>query len=336
MVKLLHIAAKKPEPRAWPPLFQEALRAVGELILVENGEAMTELERAERIRHCDILLTSWGAAMVPEELIVDRGRLKYICHVTGTVRKFIPRTIIEAGIPATNWGDTPAGRVAEGAMTLLLTLLKDLPRRGRIIREGGWRPDALTHTETLEGLRVGVYGFGAIGRRFVDMLRPFRPVIRIFDPYVGDFPADCVAVRSLEELFANSDVIAIHAGLSDETRHSVTAELLAKLPDQGIVINTARGAIVDQAALFAELEKGRLRAGLDVLEPDRLPDGHPARQWENCILTAHNLHALHTYGDAAPNRLDLMHDVALDNIRRFLAGQPLRFVMDVERYIRST
>ena len=102
----------------------------------------------------------------------------------------------------------------------------------------------------------------------------------------------CERSDSLEALVAASEVLVIHAGLSDETRGAVGAGQLATLPDGGVVINTARGAILDQEALFAELASGRLRAGLDVLEPDTLAPQHPMLARDNCLLTYHQLDTL--------------------------------------------
>jgi phosphoglycerate dehydrogenase-like enzyme len=100
------------------------------------------------------------------------------------------------------------------------------------------------------------------------------------------------------------------------------------------VINTARGGIVDQPALEAEVMSGRLRAGLDVLEPDELPAGHPLRDCPDALLTAHSVGS--NAGHLRPPPLAVFEQYALDNIRRFAAGEPLRFVMDLERYRRST
>jgi len=128
----------------------------------------------------------------------------------------------------------------------------------------------------------------------------------------------------------------IHAGLCDATRRSVTSELLAKLPRHGVVVNTARGGIVDQAALFAELEAGRLRAGLDVLEPDTLPPDHPARAWENLILTAHHVENPWPLDGRPATRLTPMQRACVENLRRFAAGEPLLYPMDRTRYLRNT
>ena len=333
MKKLLHIANRKTEKRVWIPVFIQALKEMGDLTIVEDGEQLSDEECTQRIRQCNILITSWAARPVPESIAADRGELEYICHVTGTVRQFIPIKLVEAGIPLTNWGDVPADGIAEGAMVLLLAMIKNLRHRIEVIQNDGWRPAGDYFSGTLKELNVGIYGFGVIGKRFLQLLRPFGSIIRIFDPYIDDIPEDCIRVSSMEELFGQSEAIVVHAGLSDETRGSVTAELLAMLPDNGIVINTARGGIIDQDALFAELEKGRLLACLDVLEPDRLPEGHPAKKWPNAIFTAHSIEKSHSeYG----NVLRPMHQVCLENIKRHIAGESLEFIMDKIRYQRST
>jgi phosphoglycerate dehydrogenase-like enzyme len=335
-MRLLHIAARKPEPEVWIEPFRNALGELGELTLMDDGDRLDDARTAEIIRTCDVLLTAWGARAVPEELAGDCGQLKYICHITGTMRGYVPPALIEASIPVTNWGDAPAQSVAEGAMALLLAVMKDLHHQIMRSREELTPEVPAPVSGGLEGTDVGVYGLGAIGLRFLAMLRPFGAIVRAYDPYVKDVPEDCIRVDSLEELFSRSEVVVIHAGLTDETRHSVTSELLAMLPDHGILINTARGEIVDNEALFAELRAGRLRAGLDLTEPDPLPAGHPARRFLNCILTPHCISVTRTADSGRPPRMDRMHLNCLDNLRRFARGEPLRFVVDRDRYARST
>ena len=334
-MKILHIAQTQPNARLFTPYFQQLMAALGEFSCVENGAALDEEARAALGRQCDVLLTGWGSVAVPASLAQDPGRLQYICHLTGTVEGIIPLEIFHAGLPVTNWGDAPAFPVAEGALALLLACLKQLPEQQNAKRTGGWRPEHEAWIGSMRDLRLGLYGYGAIGRTFHDLCRPLGPRVAVYDPYVPELPADARRVARIEDLFADSDVIAVHAALTKETDCSVTASLLARLPDGGILINTARGAIVDQDALFAELGAGRLRAGLDVLaDDDRLPEGHDARTWPNLILTAHLVHAVSWPPN--PTRLDLWHEVALDNLRRFKAGQPLRFRLTEELLSRST
>jgi len=336
MTSLLHIAKTTPSDRIWIDPFCEELRKIGTLALLEDGEAMSQTELTAHIRSCDILLTGWGSITIPTTIAEDPGSLGYVCNVTGTVQGSVPLEIIDAGIPVTNWGDAPAGRVAEGAFTLTLACVKGLRERIQFIRTGGWKLPEGFYSGLMEGLGIGIYGFGYIGRRYVEMLQPFNASVRIYDPFVENVPDWCQKVDSLEALFDQSEVVAIHAGLTDETKGSVTAELLAKLPQNGVIINTARGAIIDREALFAELRSGRLRAGLDVLDPEFLPPEHPARSWDNVIFTAHDLAKYRPRGGFPPEHMIAMHRVCLNNLQRYLMGEPLQFATDRERYLLST
>lgn len=332
---MLHVAARAKSDRVWIEPFERELRAVGTLEIRENGVEMTDRQIEEAVRSADVLITSWGASPVPASIAKNPGRLRYICHTNGSVRNCVPRELVAAGIPVTNWGDAPAQRLAEAAFTLLLAVLKDIPGRMEVVRSGGWRPGDTVYGGTLEGLDLGIYGLGVIGRHFEAMLRPFHPNVRVYDPYVADLPPTCTRVENLETLFRSSFAVAIHAGLSEETRGSVTGRLLSMLPDHGILVNTARGAIVDQDALFAELQSKRLRAGLDVLDPDSLPAEHPARTWRNVIFTAHDLGKVRSLPGQPPS-LWKFHRLALENLRRFEAGEELKHVVTLERFDRST
>jgi phosphoglycerate dehydrogenase-like enzyme len=335
MISLLHIAARKPS-QLFTPLFLEHLNTVGSLTIVENGDDLSEADRLALLRETDVALTGWDAAPIPAAIVHEPGKLRYVCHVTGEMKQYVPEAVIRSDILVSNWGDSPAVAIAEGTVALLLAVLKDLPRQVVEIRAGGWSLSPEEFGGSLYEASLGVYGCGAIGRRFVELIRLFGPRISVYDPYATELPDGCGRADSLDELFGNSEIIVICAGLTDETRVSVTAELLAKLPRHGVLINTARGAIVDQDALFAELEHGRLRAGLDVLEPDRLPDDHPARQWTNVIFTAHEINRGWPTDGKPSTRLSAMHTLCLENLRSFAQGRPIRFEMDLARYRRST
>jgi phosphoglycerate dehydrogenase-like enzyme len=190
---------------------------------------------------------------------------------------------------------------------------------------------------SVRDLRLGVYGLGAIGRTFCELCQPLGARITAFDPFAPEVPGVDRA-GSLEALFRGSEAIAVHAGLTPATRGSVTRRLLSLLPDHAVFINTARGELVDQEALFDELRRGRLRAGLDVLEGDALPADHPVRRWPNVIITSHQIGRGDWPGeDLRPEkRLSSLHAIALDNLRRFLAGAPPLHVMTPERYALST
>jgi phosphoglycerate dehydrogenase-like enzyme len=336
-MKMLHMAAGKAHPRVWTQIFCRALAELGELEIVEDAAAMSRDAVLARLREADVLLGAWDCLKLPDALAGEPGRVRYLCCITGGVRAFVSDAHIDSQLPVTNWGDAPANDIAEGAVCLLLAALKGLHARILSVRAGGGAGSPMRAGGTLRGLNLGIYGFGVIGRRFAELMRPFGCVMRVFDPFVDDLPDYVAPVASLEELFSGSEAVAIHAGLNQSTRGAVTARLLALLPRHGIVINTARGDIIDQEALFRELESGRLRAGLDVLaEPERLPAEHPARGWENLIWTCHDIARGWPEDGEPPRTLAAMHEVCLDNLRRFRAGQPLRFMVDRRRFDLST
>lgn len=287
---------------------------------------------AERIRQADVLILS-RQPRVPDELASNPGRLKYICYLHGSVQGVLGLPIIQSRIQVTNWGDATGRGLATSSFVLLTACLNDLHRRIMAVRRGGGR-GIESVGGWVDGLRIGVYGYGFAGKAFVDLALRLGAHVRVYDPFAQGVPDCCTRVNTLPELFDGIQALVIHAALTDETKGSVTAELLAKLPDQGVVVNTARGAIIDQDALFAELKSGRLRAGLDVLSPDDLPEDHEARTWENLIWTCHRFYSTGWPGEVGPpSRRD---EVVLENLRNFVQGKPLNFVIDEKRYALMT
>ncbi len=336
MLRMLHICNRRSQITPDGP-FANALRELGELTIVERAHELSDEDVAAQVREADVLITNWATRPIPVAVAETPGRLRYVLNIGGTCKAPVPIEIIRKGIPVTNWGDTPARSVAEGAMALLLAVLKDLRGRTEAVLAGKCSSAGQLGlpSGTVNGLRLGLYGCGVIGQRFVKMVAPFEPELMVFDPYASVLPEGCRRVDSLDALFGESEAVVIWAGLSEETQGTVNAARLAMLPDHGIIINTARGEIVDQEALLAELKTGRLRAGLDVMVADNyLPAGHEAHTWPNLLITCHDINSAHwpkraphlTYGDK----------IAIDNLKRFIAGEPLRFVMDETRYLRSS
>lgn len=335
---IVSLARGRRMPTVWTEEFVEQLERRGAVTFQDRTGELGDDDVAALIRSHDVAIVGWDARPLPSALSDDPGRLAYVCCYSGTIRAFVPRELVAAGVPVSNWGDLPAPAVAEAAMTLLLTCVHDMPVIRRAQMDGQWSFDR-SRTGTLKGLRVGIVGLGVIGRHFVTMLQPFGARMMVFDPYADDVPTDVEVVDSLEALCDRSEALVIHAGLSEETTGMVRAEHLARLPDHGIVVNTARGAILDQDALFAELSSGRLRAGLDVLADERaaqFPADHPLRQADNVTFTFHQL--TDEAGDPWPPRPGLtpMQQRVLDQIDRFAAGEEPHWVFDLDRYDRST
>lgn len=329
-MRLLHLSLRSARCLA-NPAFRAELEQLGTLRLLTDVAPDPERIAAE-VRDCDVYLAGWDSVPLPVSLASDPGALKYICGITGSMRSVVPVELLRAGIPLTNWGDAPAHGVAEGALTLLLAMLKGLPSHLRNVQTGSWGVSPVYHN-TLEGLPVALYGMGVIARRFVELLRPFDPVLTAYDPFTADFPEGVRPVQSLDQLVTGARAIIIHAALTDATRGSLSRQLLARLPDHAIIINTARGDILDQSALFDEIAAGRLHAALDVLDPDSPPaPDHPLRQHPHLLLTAHQI----AKAAPPPGQLARHERYAIDNLRRFQQHLPLLRLMPEDRYLLST
>jgi D-3-phosphoglycerate dehydrogenase len=201
------------------------------------------------------------------------------------------------GILACNVPGSNTAEVADHAMALLLALTRRLYDAIRTTREGAWSKDRRLTLQYYESMRriagnsVGILGFGNIGRAFALRVRGFGPAcILACDPYVNQATADLYGVRlvPLEELLRECDYVTIHCSATAETRHLIDARTLALMKPTAILINTARGPIIDCAALAVALESGRLAgAGLDVTEVEPIDPADPLLRLPNCIVTPH-------------------------------------------------
>lgn len=247
-----------------------------------------EATLAERCRAVDVMVTSRSSPRVPDALIDDRGRLQLVAHCHGHVKQLVSEAHLRAGLRISNWGDNVFG-VAEAALMLMLACVKQLPSLAAFIASD-WRDDRRVfqdHPASLATMTVGIYGFGPIGRHFARLLAAFGCTTLVYDPYATALPPNVEAVESLAELFDRSDAISIHCGLNDATRGSVNGDLLDRLPQGGVVVNTARGPIINEDDLISRVQAGRLVVALDVIENERQWAQSPMMGLPNALLTGH-------------------------------------------------
>lgn len=205
--------------------------------------------------------------------------------------------------------------VAELTVGLMLDLLRHVVRADREIRAGGWTRHI---GRLLRGRTVGIVGFGRIGSRVARLLAPFgcRVLATDLDPAVAETAKELgVPLLPPNELAAAAELLTIHVPLTPETRGYVDADMLARLPRGALVVNTARGSIVDEAALLAALESGQVGgAALDVFGTE--PYTGPLAQHESVVLTAH-------MGSCAAEARLAMELGAAQAVAAFLDGEPV-------------
>jgi phosphoglycerate dehydrogenase-like enzyme len=194
------------------------------------------------------------------------------------------------GIAVCNAPDGPTISTAEHAVTLMLTVAKNVQPAQASLRAGGTEAFAAHRGIELSGKVLGLVGFGRIARRVARIALGLGMDVRFFDPFVGaaDAPDGVERVEALTDLLAGADVVSVHVPLTEATRGMFGADQFAAMNPGAVFINTARGGLVDQDALLAALDSGRLfGAGLDVTSPEPLPPEHPLLARADVIVTPH-------------------------------------------------
>ena len=222
-----------------------------------------------------------------------------------------------AGVIVCNAPDAPSVSTAEHTLMLMLAIVKNLPAQIDRARQG--LPGATTGAALeLDGAVLGLVGYGRIARRVGIAASALGMSVLAYDPYISD--AEGCRLVGLDEVFAGSDVISLHAPAVAETRHMINADSLAAMKHGVYIVNCARGGLVDQEALLEALESGRVAgAALDVTDPEPLPEGHPLLLHPQVIVTPHVASAT-----VAGRRRLYSH--AIDNALNVLAGRPATIV----------
>jgi D-3-phosphoglycerate dehydrogenase len=230
------------------------------------------------------------------------------------------------GIPVCNVPDYCIDEVADQTLAFILAVTRQVIPNCVGVRGGQWGLAVpLTEMKTLRDLAIGVVGFGRIGREVVRRLLPFRCVIHVFDPAIDPEEIEssgAAAVTSLDELLLQSDIITLHCPSTAQTRHMLGPERFAKLKRGSILVNVARGDLVDTNALVAVLQSGHLAAAaLDVFDPEPIPPGHPVLLMPNVIVASH-------IASASVRAVRTLRETAAGLVAKRLRGEALPSVVN--------
>lgn len=305
-----------PDDLSW-----DAIKAIGDVKIYDRTSPEQILKH---IGDADIVLTN--KAIINAETISACPQLRYIgILATGTnvvdVDAAKQRGIIVTNIPAYS-----TDSVAQMAITLLLTITGQVERYTTEIRHGEWssKPDFCYWNHPLielAGQKIGIVGFGNIGQKVahIAMAMGMHPVVNTSRD-ASTLPSGMEKAESIDALFATCDVVSLHCPLADDTYHLVDARRLAMMKPNAIIINTARGPLIDETALADALNQGRIyAAGLDVLEQEPpLPDC-PLLHAKNCYITPH-------IGWATRQSRARLIAIAAQNLQAYISGKPINVV----------
>lgn len=296
-----------------------SLAALGDVVLAEELDSP---ELREQLSTVEVLMTGWGAPQLTAERLERMPRLRAVIHCAGTIRPLVSDAFWERSLLVSTAADTNAIPVAEFTLAAVILAGKKAPflaaeAQASAGAGGGFRSFGPSSNF---GQSIGLVGFSRVGRRVLSLLQTLdEPQCLVADPF-----ADASAVEAaggtllpLDEILPRVSILSLHAPTLPSTHHMIGRAQLAALPDHATVINTARGSLIDTAALERECASGRLNAILDVTEPEPLPASSALRGLPNVMITPHIAGSLGT-------ELLRLTDAALDELERYVSGEPLR------------
>jgi phosphoglycerate dehydrogenase-like enzyme len=313
-------------PQLFPEPLMQRLAAVldfdPEFIARDFDEPAAKAALAE----AEVVVSSWGVPVLNDEALAAAPNLKAVLHAAGTVKWVIGKSGWDRGLVVSSSSGANALPVAEYTLASILMAGKGIFQLREDFRKARSFTLGYIHPEVGNfGRTIGIVSASKIGRRVLDLLRPFDFTVLLYDPYVDASEAAALGAElvGLDELVARADVVSVHAPDLPETEHLINADRLALMRNGTVVVNTSRGRLVDTDALTVELLNGRLSAVIDVTHPEPLPAHSPLYDLPNVFLTPH-------VAGSHGNELSRMGLFMVEEAERYVAGEPLQHRVDPE------
>ncbi|MGD8737252.1 MAG: hydroxyacid dehydrogenase [Anaerolineae bacterium] len=315
-------------PRMMSQAAWDTLATFADVIHHPGPEPATKEELLALLPDADGCLTSWGVARLDADVIAAAPRLQIMAHMGSSVTRFVSEALWQRGVRVTTAAPALARDVAVTTLGLMIVGLKRIWPLGQHVRAGGWRTSPYWPSRELYAKKVGIIGASHVGRHVIELLRPFGAQVLLYDPYVSEEAAAELGVAKVEldDLLRQADVVSLHAPAKPETHHMLDAGRLALMKDDALLINTARGSLIDEVALIAELRRGRFFAFLDVTDPEPPAADSPLRHLDNVVVTPHLAGCIEDCGR--------LSEMAVEELRRHFAGEPPLYEVTAEMLAR--
>ncbi len=310
-------------PDDYPPVISESsalerLRGLGEVVAYTTAPE-SEDELIERIKEAEIAVNIRAYCRFTANVFERCTKLRQV-SVWGTGVDNVDLVAANRhGVTVTNTPNTATESIAEHALTLMLAVARQVPQIDRKVREGQWPRGLVTQ---LHGKTLGVVGTGAIGQQVARLARGIgmKVLAWTYNPTPERAKEYGVTYVSLDELLRQADVVSLHVRLTEDSRGLIGRSELAKMKQSAILVNTALGVIVDNAALLDALRGRRIAgAGLDVYPQEPIDPADPLLTLDNAVLTPHS-------AGQTPEVLERGLHMSVDNVESFLKGTPANVV----------
>ncbi len=316
--------------RYFPGSLVERLQAFGEVERNPLDRSFTAEELCEKIRDAEILLTHWGTPKIDETVLAHAPKLRLVAHAAGSVAGIAGEALFRRDIPVISANPVMARYVAESVLGYMIAGTHRFIQTDGIVRAGGW--DKLENQQSsLLGAQIGLIGLGAVGRALLDLLAPFRCNVSVYDPYLSKDALKMweFASRTDFETAMHNPIVSVHASKTPETYHMIDRKALALLPCGAVLINSARGSLIDTEALISVLKEKKIYAVLDVYEAEG------ASRIGNELLTMTDNTLLQPHA-AAITAGPQMTEAVIEDIGRFVRGEPLQLCVSHRQFSLMT
>jgi phosphoglycerate dehydrogenase-like enzyme len=327
----LILPAGQLQDQLFPAAVRAALAEIADPVYSDGPERPSSQELAERIPGFDALITGWGSPQLTREVLDAADRLRIVAHAAGSARFMMPEPpgeFFRRGIVLTSATSTMSRYVAEHALCLAIACLRRVPAFREQMKESElwWGTHSDLNPDTLIEQRVGLVGLGSISWELVRLLQPFQCEIWAHSRHADTETAAAEGVKlvALDDLLSNCPVIFLLAAVRPDTVKMIDRDRLRSIRDGAVIVNTARGALVDEEAFIEELTAGRLWAGLDVTEPEPPAADSPLRTLPNVLMTPH-------VGGPVPSRYWDMGLFCVEELGRFAREEPLQAAITEQR-----
>ena len=325
MEKIVVLVNKEFRGRVFGEKYYEKMRAFGEVKVYDKDDFSDFDYVLDFVKGATIIVTSWDSPKIDKQILDCCPELKAVIHGAGSIKPIISDEFIQRKIRITNSAVAIGEGVAESALGFAISACKGFYQLSRDTKSGLWQDNIKTTVTDFYDITVGVISGGYVGRHMVKLLKNFHVDILLYDPILTKEQIEEIGAKKVElsELLSQSDVVTVHAPAISQTENMLNKSNLPLIKDGAVLINTARGTIINEADLIEELKKNRFFACIDVTNPEPPAKDNELRKLDNVVLTPH-------IAGTATNGLKRVALHVCEEIDRLLKGEKMRTEVNLD------
>ena len=304
----------------------ERLRKQGELKIYDRENYDDRAYLLDFVKGSDVIITTWGSPKMEKDILDACPALKAVLHAAGSVKPIVSDEFIARNIKITNSACAIGEGVAETALAFAISACKGFYTLNEDTTNQLWQENIRTRVKDFYDITVGVISGGYVGRHMVKLLKNFHVDILMYDPILTKEQIAEIGAQKVEldELMSKSDVVTIHAPSIPATDNMINKDNLKLMMDGAVLINTARGSVINEADLIEELKTGRIFACIDVTNPEPPAKDNELRFMKNVILTPH-------IAGTVSNGLRRIALHVCEELERLVSGEKMRAEVDLSQ-----